>query len=229
MADSKGWTDSVRPLMKMIPLAVGGIGLAGAGGLLAGTELGAAAGFPASGSIFSGVGAAGAGAGTGALPFDTGVGGFFGSQPAIDASLAGLDTGFVPGSIAGAEIGFTAPAAGWFDAANTLPTLSTAAFTGPSTPTVPETPGLLDTLTDKLTDPETIAKLLGGLLGDSGTGGGMGGGMGGGGGGGPIFQPYKAPVLPQFNPGMADNAIGNFVASLSHQRPQPRQRSLLDF
>ncbi len=50
MNDSREWTDSVLPLMKMIPLAVGGAGLGGALGLL-----GPGAGFPGT-SMFGGGG-----------------------------------------------------------------------------------------------------------------------------------------------------------------------------
>jgi hypothetical protein len=83
-ADAESWTDKITPIMSLIPYAVGGIGLAGAAGLL------------------------GASAEAAALPaFDTGVGGLFGSQAAIDSALASAGGGVAAPSLAGAA----APAA----------------------------------------------------------------------------------------------------------------------
>lgn len=111
MSDSKEWTDSVGKVLKVgIPLAVGGAGLAATGVFGAGAQSfvtgasaatgGAAA--PAAGATIGGFEAA-------ALPaFDTGVGGLFGSQAAIDTALGAA-------GVAGGSSLSTAPLAlgGW--------------------------------------------------------------------------------------------------------------------
>lgn len=128
MADSKSWTRDVGNVLKVVvPMAVGGAGLAatglfgaGAQGFVGGAPLGGAAAgsAPTAASLLTsdiGIGAASGAtsaaapaAGAAALPaFDTGVGGLFGSQTAIDTALASGGAGGL-GSTAGAG-GIAAP------------------------------------------------------------------------------------------------------------------------
>lgn len=120
MNDSREWTDSVLPLMKMIPLAVGGAGLGGALGLL-----GPGAGFPGTsmfgggglGSLFGGAEAAvaptwdaatsaawGSGAGLGGDTLSAMGMGNAAAGAAAGAPWAGLDSTLYPGAANGSSV-----------------------------------------------------------------------------------------------------------------------------
>jgi hypothetical protein len=132
MADSKDWGDTVGKVLKYaVPAAVGGVGLAGTGllgaaaqsavggGVTAG-QIAGAAGLPELGlAAQTGLGGGAGGMGAAALPaFDTGVGGLFGSQGAIDAAAGASGLGSAglgsAGSVAGGATSLVAGApASW--------------------------------------------------------------------------------------------------------------------
>jgi hypothetical protein len=204
------WTTKVGSVMQYIPAVVGTIGLAGASGLL-----GPAAGFPGE-AIWAPAAEAAAGAAaapaaeaaTSTLPlWDTGVGPLFGSQAAIDSSLAAAN--WFPGASLAAAEGF---GAGNLMLADLLPATFTSTLGAPAAQT------LWDKIVDKAPD---LLKKTGDLLdGPDSGGGGFGGSMQLGGGGllGP-GKPYTPPATPAMAPFKASTALADLARSMTPRRP----------
>lgn len=214
MADSRSWTDDVGKALKVgIPLMVGGAALAGTGLFGAGLQ-GAVGGAPLGGATGAAGTAAGAAAGDLAgsvLPaFDTGAGGLFGSQAAIDSAMT--SAGWYPGAsmAAGTE------AAGGLMLGDLMP----AGYQN-----VMSTPGLLDRITNlSPRDVANIAQRAGGLLGGNGQTD-EGYPMGGAGG-----RQQPAALQAGGAGGMAPFRPHNGLADILRTMPNgTRQRGLMDF
>ena len=213
MADSKSWTDQVGSVLKYaIPAAVGGAGLAATG--LLGTGLQAAVGGAPLGSVGGAAAAAPAAsaglmgeAASASLPlWDTGVGGLFGSQAAIDSAMT--SAGWFPGASMAAGTG----AAGGLMLGDLLPAAyqSVLGSAGGGT--------LLDKIINKA--PELL-KQGGNLLGGASGGGGFGGaslGLGGGGAPGPGYKAPTMPAMPQFK---AASGLADLVRNMGPRQVRP--------
>lgn len=156
--DKEGrWQTKVGNVLKYIPAAVAAVGTAGAAGLL-----GSSAGFPGT-AIWSGAPAAAAPVAEAAstMPlWDTGVGGLFGSQAAVDSALASAGMGgtTLGGLSAAPALGgalAASPYLGAFGAtASAIPTAGSllesmapaagSAFNNPAYTSIPGSGGLLD-------------------------------------------------------------------------------------